>query len=163
LEPDQAKMIESTIAIERLCSKRWMLLHIIISLTMAAEERQNDTSPIAFLFAFTRSEMNTYPNLETNLTITLIEFAEWYLSYLFRYYVEVFPLSTISIGSDEHLRLLIGETQDELVGMVSILGSKALASTFDILNIVRENISKLLISHPGLLECGSSANFNEAT
>jgi hypothetical protein len=44
--------------------------------------------------------------------------------------------------------------------MVSILGTKALASTFDILNIVRENISKLLISHPGLLECGSSANFN---
>jgi hypothetical protein len=55
----------------------------------------------------------------------------------------------ISVGSDEHLRFLVGETHKEWAELVTILGNEALADSFDILNIVRGNLEELLLAYPG--------------
>lgn len=130
--PHHAKRIECVIRTRTQYPKRWILLHNIISLTMAAEER---VEPNYFLGQFGGYKEN--PN-------TGSAFRVWYKDYM------GFGLCPCeSVGSDEHLRLILGDTQKEWVKMVTILGSKALAKTFDVLNIVRENLEELILTHPG--------------
>lgn len=44
---------------------------------------------------------------------------------------------------------LVGKTHDEWKKLVTILGSKALADSFDILIIVRGNLEERLLRYPG--------------
>jgi hypothetical protein len=142
VQPEDAKRIEHTIKIQSHYPRRWILLHNIVSLTMAAEERgyepdSNDTLG-SFGSAFCGSAMD--PNTGGS------SFRDWYQGYMFPYSKS---FDGILVGSDEHLRSLVGETHDEWTKLVTTLGNKALADSFDILYIVRGNLEELLLRYPG--------------
>lgn len=44
---------------------------------------------------------------------------------------------------------MVGNAHREWAKLVTILGNKALADTFDIMSIVRGNLDELLLTHPG--------------
>lgn len=133
------------VRIETKYSKRWILLHNMISLDMAASERVEEFEPYYFLGMFCGAEMD--PNTGSS-------FRDWYQSYIFPqswYWEDSFSGPDLSVGSDVHLRLILCHTQEEWAKMATILGNKALVASFDTLKNVRENLDELLMTHPGPL------------
>jgi hypothetical protein len=105
-------------------------LHNIVSLDMAAGERDGD-----YLDAFLGDKME--PDTGSS-------FREWYQGYILGN-----GRRDRFVGSDKHLRSLVGRTKKEWNEMATILGNKALADTFDILRIVRAKLEVLLLEYPG--------------
>lgn len=116
--------------------KRWVLFHNIVSLHMAANDRDRGSEPQFFRSAFCGYEMDEL--VETS-------FGDEYLGYLSPDYRGF----TSKLCSNNHLRSLLSETQEGWDRMTTVLGNKALAGTLDILYIVRGNLEELLLSHPG--------------
>jgi hypothetical protein len=138
--PEIAKGIEYIVRIQTHYPSRWILLHNIVSLTMAAEERGYEPegrSHGSFRSAFDGDDFD--PDTGGS------SFRDWYYGYMH-------PSKSGNnqyIGSDKHLRSLVGETHDEWAKLVTILGSKTVADSFDILNIVRGNLEELILRYPG--------------
>jgi hypothetical protein len=102
---------------------------------MAACERVHEVEPYYFRDAFCGDGMD--PNTGSS-------FREWYQSFIL-----IEDKGDQLMGSHEHLRSLVGETQEEWEEMATLFGNLALADTFDILSIVRARLEVLLLKYPG--------------
>jgi hypothetical protein len=112
----EAKIIDSIVTIETQYPKRWILLHNIVSLAMAADEREwLGLPPSCFLFAFTGYEMSPNSGCDES------QFRQWYKCHLCR---GVGSDNSPSVGSDEHLRFLVSQRHEERARMVATLGMK---------------------------------------